>query len=564
MDPRIRPERTPLLVLTASLLLTAAATAFTAWTAHERDAARFQNAAQSAHDRITSRLEVYINSLRGIAALFASSDTVTAEEFRTYAERLDLSGGYPGVQGVGWTQRSASGWPRSSFEQHSIRYLEPLNERNRAALGYDMSGEGTRRAAMDRARDTAEPSLSGKVTLVQEIFGPKQAGFLLYVPVYAGGRVPATVAERRRALRGFAYSPFRADDLFRGIFGSELEPRVAFEVYDGTGADTAALLHRSPHAPGHRPQFTARESMIVAGRLWTVIYASEPPFEETSSAELATGVLAAGAIVSGFSFWLALGLARARRAAEAANRAKSDFLATMSHELRTPLNAIGGYVDLLDLGVGGPVNAQQRDYLARVQRAQQHLLGLINNILNFARLEAGGVAFHREPIALASLVREVAGFVTPLVAEKQLTFGIQPGPDLTVIGDADKIRQILLNLLSNAIKFTNEGGRITVHWDAHGSMAQVHVADTGIGIPLPHQEQIFDPFVQVDPDLTRTRMGSGLGLAIARELARGLDGELSVQSEPARGSTFTLRLPLQDSEAPVPDTDRGAPTGAKA
>ena len=540
-----------MLVLTASLLLTAAATAFTARMARERDQARFQNAAQSAHDRIISRIGIYINTLRGVASLFASSDTVTPEEFRTYVERLNVAENYPGIQGVGWTRRTSSGWPAAEAERHSIRYLEPLDRRNQAAIGYDMSSEQTRRVAMDRARDRAEPSLSGKVVLVQEIYGPTQPGFLLYVPVYAGGSVPASVAGRRRDLLGFAYAPFRANDLFRGIFGSEREPGVSFDVFDGLSTDTAALLHGSPHATRqHRPKFNSRDRLEVGGRTWTVLYASEPAFERTSSGSLAAGVLAAGILVSGFIFWLALGQARARQAAETANRAKSDFLATMSHELRTPLNAIGGYVDLLDLGVGGPINTQQREYLARVQRAQQHLLSLINNILNFARIEAGGVAFQRDQIALAALITEAESFVTPLVAEKQLAFTIEHGPDLTVLGDADKIRQILLNLLSNAIKFTDGGGRITIRWESTGRNALVHVDDTGIGIPLVHQEQIFDPFVQVDPDLTRTRMGSGLGLAISRDLARGMNGELSVQSAPGWGSTFTLRLPLHLPETP--------------
>jgi signal transduction histidine kinase len=235
---------------------------------------------------------------------------------------------------------------------------------------------------------------------------------------------------------------------------------------------------------------------------------------------MANGVLLAGLLVSGWLYWLARAQASARRSAETANRAKSVFLATMSHELRTPLNAIGGYVDLLDLGVAGPVTGQQREYLARVQRAQQHLLGLINSILNFARLEAGGVSFHREAVSLAPLVAEAETFVTPLVAEKQLAFAIQGGPPLTVLADPEKVRQILLNLLSNAIKFTNPGGRITMRWESSDRSALLHVDDTGIGIALDQLERIFDPFVQVDPDLTRTRMGTGLGLAISRELAR--------------------------------------------
>jgi PAS domain S-box-containing protein len=244
---------------------------------------------------------------------------------------------------------------------------------------------------------------------------------------------------------------------------------------------------------------------------------------------------------------------RARAEAEAANRAKSEFLAVMSHELRTPLNAIGGYAELLEMGLRGPVTPQQREDLARIQRSQQHLLGLINEVLNYARLETGSVRYDMADVPVAGVVAAVESLVQPQVRLKGLA--LEPtvcAPTLVVRGDAEKLRQILLNLLSNAVKFTDPGGRIRVECDAPdaasapgapGAMVRIAVHDTGIGIAADQLEAIFEPFVQVGRALNSPGEGTGLGLAISRDLARGMGGDLTACSTPGVGSTFTLALP---------------------
>ncbi|HEY0779348.1 MAG TPA: ATP-binding protein [Gemmatirosa sp.] len=234
----------------------------------------------------------------------------------------------------------------------------------------------------------------------------------------------------------------------------------------------------------------------------------------------------------------------ARVAAEQANRAKSEFLANMSHELRTPLNAIAGYVQLLDMGVHGQVTDAQRDALARVQRAQRHLLGLINDVLNYAKLDAGRVDYELRTVDLGATVRDVLAMVEPQLAEKGLAFatlGLDDG--VRAVADAEKLAQVLLNLLSNAVKFTAPGGRVDVTVLTEPAGATVHVRDTGVGIAADEHVRIFDPFVQVQRGLTRTAEGTGLGLAISRDLARGMRGDVTVESAPGVGSTFTLRLP---------------------
>ena len=229
--------------------------------------------------------------------------------------------------------------------------------------------------------------------------------------------------------------------------------------------------------------------------------------------------------------------------AEAANRAKSEFLAAMSHELRTPLNAIGGYTDLLLLGVAGSVDPEKREYLDRIRRSQQHLLGIINDLLNFTRLEAGRVSFELQPMSLGEAIRQVLPMIEPQANQRGLRVSVAPGRDEFANADASKVEQILINLLSNAVKFTEPGGEITLTQFHDDRWSGVRVRDTGIGISHSKLEAVFEPFVQVGRTLNSTHEGTGLGLSISRELARAMGGDLTVESEHGAGSTFTLQLP---------------------
>jgi len=230
--------------------------------------------------------------------------------------------------------------------------------------------------------------------------------------------------------------------------------------------------------------------------------------------------------------------------AEAASEAKSVFLSMMSHELRTPLNAIGGYVDLIDLELRGPVTAAQRGDLARIRSNQRYLVGLISDLLNLTRVDSGNVEYSVGDIMMLEMLSASVALVEPLIAQRGICFdGLTCDAGIVARGDREKVVQILVNLLSNAIKFTPAGGRIGITCEQEGPSILVCVNDTGIGIPADKLEAIFEPFVQINGRALGPEAGIGLGLSISRSLARDMNGELSVESTLGNGACFTLRLP---------------------
>ena len=234
----------------------------------------------------------------------------------------------------------------------------------------------------------------------------------------------------------------------------------------------------------------------------------------------------------------------ARAAAEQANRAKTEFLATMSHELRTPLNAILGYAQLMQMNIHGDLTEAQREDLRRIEAGQRHLTDLVEAILQFAKLEAGYATLTITDVSMAEELSEIDALISAQMRLKGLRYESRDcTPDIIILADAGRVRQIVLNLLSNAAKFTSRGGSVVLECDASNADVLIRVTDTGIGIPPDKIGVIFDPFIQLETTLTRRADGTGLGLAISRTLARSMHGDLEVTSVVGEGSTFTLRLP---------------------
>ncbi len=240
---------------------------------------------------------------------------------------------------------------------------------------------------------------------------------------------------------------------------------------------------------------------------------------------------------------LALSNARLYRSAQEANRTKSDFLAVMSHELRTPLTAIFGYAELLATGISGDMNETQRAHLDRIHASAAQLLTIIEDILAYARTEAGRDQVHADSFGLADVVSEAVMIIRPDSEKKGLRLNIDVPEDIMLQTDRAKVRQILINLLGNAVKFTDEG-QISVHCKATNGRCVIVVEDSGIGIDASDFDHIFEPFRQLEPSMTRKIGGTGLGLAVSRRFASLLGGSVEVDSAPGKGARFTVTIPL--------------------
>jgi two-component sensor histidine kinase/CHASE1-domain containing sensor protein len=541
---RVPPGLLPVLVLLIGL----AASALAAWQVDRlnraKDAERFQSAVLRAHDDIADRLQAYISVLRATAGFLAARDgAVDRGEFHAYAERLQLARVYPGIQGIGYSVvlPEVSG-PRTDEiltrldasdvrvhpaapddEVHAIVHLEPLDRRNRAALGYNMFSEATRRSAMSRARDRARSAMSGKVELVQEIERQKQAGFLIYYPVYRGAEPPATVAERRAALLGFAYSPFRADDLLRGIFGRETQPRVHIAVYDQAIAPEN-LLHKSfasdPAEMADRARLTANRSLEVAGRTWQVVYYSGPGFELDRARGLAPAFFLGGVVatllVAAASWWQL----QARLAAEAeivARRRSEEqrelLVAELNHRVKNTLATVQS-IAAQSLREGKSLTETRTSFEARLLALSE-----THNLLT------------REHWRGASL-RELA--------EMELAPYLGTSPRATIEGEdlllspetALSLAMALHELITNAVKYgalSNAAGQVRIAWrrcdEAGEPWLSLHWTESG-------GPQVLPP----------SRRGFGSRL-IESGLKRQLRGRVEL-SFPPEGARCRIDLPL--------------------
>ena len=583
---------------------------------------RFDAEADDIVQRITQRMNLYESGLRGAQALFKAEDEPTRTQWRDFTAGLDLAHNFPGVMGLGYApyvrrdQRAplearvrAEGF--ADFRVWSldpghaadppptsvvVLYLEPFNARNRRAFGYDMQSEPIRKVALRNAARAAMPALTQKVALVQNAGDAGQAGFLMYFPVYRNqARLDddATPEQRMAALRGFTYSPIRADELMHDLLRAG-DRDVRLEIFDGDETDADARLYasageRTESDRLHYPNPVVREMPLeLLQHRWTLRFTSLPAFEQSIDRQKSHIVLLAGVVISLLFFGVvraltarhvyATALARqmtaalresesslivARDLAEAASRAKTEFVANMSHEIRTPLNAVLGMTQLLN---NTPLSPDQQKYLAMIRSSGNSLLNILNDVLDFSKIEAGRMELSPAPFQLGAVLETVATIMTVNAAEKdlELAIGVDPGVPQSLLGDGHRLQQIPVNLVGNAIKFT-EKGSVAVLVElaqtpsaAFGSFAadavnlRFTITDSGIGIDADSLARLFAPFSQADASMTRRFGGTGLGLAISRRLAALMGGRIDVRSTPGAGSDFAFVVPLLRGAAPVP------------
>jgi signal transduction histidine kinase/CheY-like chemotaxis protein len=550
-----------------------------------------------AHEKVEKLHMVMLGSmevLHSISSLYAAQGKIEREQFHEFVRQALL--GQPEIQALSWNPCVPDAG-RTRFEagatngcaDYELRELTPAGELvhakrrseyvpvlfiepldgNASALGYDLESDARRLASIEKARDSGLPVATAPVRLAQEHEDKK--GFLVLLPVYQGETLPASVAGRRERLAGFAVAVFRVINLVDDTFQQLKNQGIEVRVFDDSPA--GELIYDDLTTAGQKPATHAEKSipLEVAGRRWVVIFEPTPKFLAAQAHAQSWSVLAVGIIFTLLStaylyggWWRTQEIAaanaalqeevavrqHAEAAAEAANQAKSDFLASMSHEIRTPLNAILGYSQIMQRD--RQLTVEQRDAIGSISASGQHLLGLINEILDLSKIEAGRMELNPVDFDLAVLGHGLAATFQPLCAEKRIGFRVlfDGGGKKFVAGDEGKLRQVLINLLGNAVKFTNGGEVFFRCKKLTEDLWSFEVIDTGLGIPEEERANIFKPFQQGSN--SQHQGGTGLGLAIAQRQVELLGGKLELQSERGIGSRFFFQISLPSAAGEPP------------
>jgi signal transduction histidine kinase len=588
--------RLPWAVLALGLLVTLLARAAISAKTSEIAADRFARLTEQIAAQLEARMGAYLQVLRGAQGLWHSGVPVTREAWRQYVEALALEQGYQGVLGVGYAEM-VSAPQRAAFEERirgeapaqpeavrelfesfmihppgagpvhaPIVYLEPFRERNLRAFGYDMYADPIRSEALDRARDTGAPAISGRVRLVQETDVDVQPGFLVYLPVYSG--TPQTIEERRAQLRGFVYSPFRAHDLMRNVLPTA-GLYLQYALYDGPTTAEDHLLFRS-EAPGDEPPATGLQStgsLQVGGRIWTISYRPGPllAFADRNALRL---VALSGVLISLLLFALTLAISTTRQRADQlarrmtanlrereqevermagqlrqSNEDLQQFAYAASHDLKEPLRSIASSLGLLARRFKPGLDDDARELLGYANDGAQRLSGLIDNLLDYSQVQSAvGLA---QPVDLEEAVDTALRDLGTLIADSGARITREPLP--RVLGDRAQLIRVMQNLLDNAIKYSRQHApvpevRITARRD--GGNWVIGVADNGIGIAPEHHDKVFVMFKRLH---TRQEYeGNGMGLALCKRIVQRLGGRIWLESRPGAGATFYVSLPAAD------------------
>ncbi|HEY9723422.1 MAG TPA: CHASE domain-containing protein, partial [Oscillatoriaceae cyanobacterium] len=441
--------------------------------------------------------------------------------------------------------------PRATY--FPIFYVEPLAG-NEPALGY-APALAPRDAAIAAARDDAHLTVSQAFSLVQG----HRVGFAAFLPVYASTTPPVSVHERRTQLRGLVEAVMQPDQMFQPLLHESHSLGVALALSDHSAPPgQRALIGASDSVEADRTLLHRHVPLNLGGRHWMLSFSLVDDRTLASARGLAWLALLAGLVGTGLVALYLKGILEGRVRAEqlvaerthaldqaqALDRLKNNFVNAISHDLRTPLTSIRGYTEFLEDEVGGPLAPAQQEFVGQIARGTERLEHLVDDLLDFARMDAGTFQLKREPANFAALVREVAASFAPMLKESHLDLALRfEAPEaLEVRMDAARIERVLFNLSHNAIKFTPAGGTIVVRTSREDGVLRCEVVDSGIGIAPEQTAKLFQRFSQLEPGSHKG--GTGLGLSIAKAIIEAHEGKIGVTSAPGKGSTFWFTLPL--------------------
>ncbi|TVQ11533.1 MAG: hypothetical protein EA361_12585, partial [Bacteroidetes bacterium] len=526
-----------------------------------------------------SRLQTQTQILRNGVGLFAASDTVTRSDWKLFYEHSRIRKHFPGIQGFGYVHFitpdllsehiesvRASGfpdytvWPDHERDIYtSIVYLEPFSGRNLRAFGYDMYSESVRREAMQLAIDSNFSAISRQVVLVQETGEDIQPGFLIYAPVFRSGMPVNTVEERRAAVKGWVYSPYRVRDLTRGIFEQwqlTRQPGIHFQIYDGEVISEITLLYNSQnknHWQRKGTVFTEVLPIRLNRIAWTLVTSSEPTRLLLKGNVLL--VLFSGLTISVLLFFLVAELINARTRSQQinllnknlqkTNADKDRFISVLGHDLRNPFNGMLGLLDILIEDYEDMEDGQIREYLQFTKDVARNTYEMLDDLLEWGRFQTGRISFDPMPYQMNVICHEVIKQVAAQARTKNVTIHCKVNDDAMVFADHKMLLTIMRNLVTNAVKFSHPEGEVTIGAVSEPDTTTISVSDTGIGIEPDVKNKLFDITEVVTTKGTAGEKGSGLGLILCKEFIELHGGTIWVETEPGKGSSFCFTLPAE-------------------
>ena len=565
----------------------------------EKVKAQFERETAQVVELISERMTRYEDALlSGVSTIKANGSKISYDKWKAFADSLSIDVRYPGINGIGVIHSIPSSQVDSFIKKQRrtrgefkifpwanrktywpITYIEPFSK-NFKALGLDMAHEKNRHEAAKKARDLGRSQITGPIVLVQD--SGKTPGFLFFTPFYSNTKIESLL-ERRKNIKGLVYAPFVMKDLMKGAL-EKSKRRVGIAIYD---EDEELYNEHTSKEKDYDPNplFKKNVDIDMFGRTWTYTIWSAKSFRSESHSNQPLLILLGGIIIDSLLIFLFVVLTRsnrnaislanklslnyqqkakdlqiandnlskenieraeAERRAEAASLAKGNFLANMSHEIRTPLNGIIGFAGLL---ADEKLPKDAKDHVEHIRVCSESLLGIINDILDHSKIEAGMMSIEKSPVDLKKLVESCTLIFSSSTAIKNITLRSSIGADVPTFIKSDplRLRQILINLIGNAVKFT-EDGEILVRVEGgelvndDESEVIFHIKDTGIGIDEESSKHLFKDFQQGDTSITRRFGGTGLGLSICSKLSKMLGGEIWFKSEKGVGSTFSFKL----------------------
>lgn len=527
--------------------------------------------------KITTRLNTHALFLRSGSSFFAASDTVSRKEWEKFIGNSNYENYLPGIQGVGFSaiikkeqlqqhiqQIRNEGFPEYTVHSAgneeiytSIIYIEPFADKNLRAFGYDMYAEPIRRKAMQQACDNDIAALSGKVFLVQETAEDLQAGTLMYVPVYRNGLPTNTLEERRAAIIGWVFSPYRMVDLMQGVLGRwDLNYAIHLQIYDNDSISQNSLLFDSngKDTIDHTGKSVEILTIPIAfnGKKWTLRF-SKSNIQFAYYQSKVVIVLISGFIISFLLFFLSVSFFNTRFRAQQLkeseiklielNASKDKFFTIIGHDLKSPFNAIIGFGNLLMKQIKNK-NMEKIDMYGRlILQSSNMAMDLLLNLIQWSLSQTGKMKFNPEQFDMVACIDTNTLMFDNIANQKSITIKNILPQSASVLADHAMISTVLRNLISNAIKFTMPGGEIIVSAMEKQTGIIISVTDSGVGISKNSIVKLFRIDQNHSTTGTNNETGTGLGLILCKDFVEKHQGKIWVESEEGKGSTFYFTLP---------------------